>query len=99
MQNKRELKIEITKIENNNVIYFKIIKQTHRGENFCKNGDCFIAKNGIILSSGGHPSKSIYNNKLFVRGFQKYLDNEEIIVSNTEFKLIYDAISEYNKIE
>lgn len=97
MEEKRHIALEVIKV-NNDRVTFKIAKQTHRRENFCKYGDHFEAKNGITLSSVSYPS-SVWNDpyEIDLRGEDREFDNEEIVVSTYKFALICEAITEYNK--
>lgn len=97
MEEKRHIALEVIKV-NNDRVTFKIAKQTHRGENFCKYGYHFEAANGIKISSVGSPcyiTDAPYT--VGLRGEDSEFDNDEIVVSARKFALICEAVTEYNE--
>lgn len=97
MEEKRHIALEVIKV-NNDKVTFKIAKQTHRGENFCKYGYHFEAANGIKISSVSYPyyiTEDPYT--VGLRGEDSEFDNDEIVVSTYKFALICEAITEYNE--
>lgn len=90
--------IELIVIEaDNNFIYFKIGKQTHRGDDFPFKGNSFKASNGVLLKSLVSPEYDPTFNTLFVKGMDEYKDNRILRCNPSDFYLICEAITEYNK--
>lgn len=83
----------------NNFIYFKIGKQTHRVFDFASNGKTFKASNGILLKSLVSPEYDPTFNTLFVKGTDKLKDNSILKCNRADFYLICEAITEYNKTD
>ena len=90
--------IELIIIEaNNNFIYFKIGKQTHRIIDFASTGKSFKAFNGVLLKSFISPEYDPTDNILFVKGMDEFKDNRILRCNPSDFYLICEAITEYNK--
>lgn len=81
----------------NNFIYFKIGKQTHRIIDFASNGKSFKASNGVLLKSFISPEYDPTDNILFVKGMDEFKDNRILRCNHSDFYLICEAITEYNK--
>ena len=81
----------------NNFIYFKIGKQTHRVDDFSSSGRSFKASNGILLKSLVSPEYDPTFNTLFVKGMDELRDNSILKCNHAVFYLICEAITEYNK--
>ena len=92
---KRHIKVKINTEKNT----LQVVEQTHRGNEFAKDGAFFEASNGFELISQEHPAiysweKSI----LYVRGEQKPEDNNTIhIPSKKWLRRCIKAICEYNR--
>lgn len=90
--------IELIVIEaDNNFIYFKIGKQTHRVIDFASNGKSFKASNGVLLKSFLSPEYDHTDNILFVKGVDEFKDNRILRCNHSDFYLICEAITEYNR--
>lgn len=90
--------IELIVIEAaNNFIYFKIGKQTHRVNDFASNGKSFKASNGVLLKSLVSLEYDHTDNILFVKGMDELKDNRILRCNRSDFYLICEAITEYNK--
>lgn len=90
--------IELIAIEaDNNFIYFKIGKQTHRELDFSSSGKSFKASNGVLLKSLVSPEYDPTFNTLFVKGMDEHKDNSILKCNRAVFYLICEAITEYNK--
>lgn len=90
--------IELIVIEaDNNFIYFKIGKQKHRVADFSSNGKSFKASNGVLLKSFLSPEYDPTDNILFVKGVDELKDNRILRCNRSDFYLICEAITEYNK--
>lgn len=90
--------IELIAIEaDNNFIYFKIGKQTHRVFDFAFNGKSFKASNGVLIKSLVSPEYDPTFNILFVKGMDEHKDNSILKCNRAVFYLICEAITEYNK--
>ena len=90
--------IELIAIEaDNNFIYFKIGKQTHREIDFSYSGKSFKASNGVLLKSLVSPEYDPTFNTLFVKGMDEHKDNSILKCNRAVFYLICEAITEYNK--
>lgn len=90
--------IELIVIEaDNNFIYFKIGKQTHREIDFSSNGKSFKASNGVLLKSLISPEYAPNDTVLFVKGADKLNDNNVLRCNRADFYLLCEAITEYNK--
>lgn len=83
----------------NNFIYFKIGKQTHREIDFSSNGKSFKASNGVLLKSLVSPEYYPTDNTLFVKGMDEHKDNSILKCNRADFYLICEAITEYNKTD
>lgn len=81
----------------NNFIYFKIGKQTHREIDFSSNGKSFKASNGVLLKSLVSPEYDPTFNTLFVKGMDEHKDNSILKCNRAVFYLLCEAITEYNK--
>lgn len=92
--------IELIAIEaDNNFIYFKIGKQTHREIDFSSSGKSFKASNGVLLKSLVSPEYDPTFNTLFVKGMDEHKDNSILKCNRADFYLICEAITEYNKTD
>lgn len=90
--------IELIAIKSdNNFIYFKIGKQTHRELDFSSSGKSFKASNGVLLKSLISPEYDPTFNTLFVKGTDELRDNSILKCNRADFYLICEAITEYNK--
>ena len=90
--------IEFIVIEaDNNFIYFKIGKQTHRASDFSSTGESFKASNGVLLKSYFFPEYDPTDNILFVKGMDELEDDRILRCPHYDFHLICEAITEYNK--
>lgn len=91
--------IEFIVIEaDNNFIYFKIGKQTHRASDFSSTGESFKASNGVLLKSYFFPEYDPTDTILFVKGMDELEDDRILRCPHYDFHLICEAITEYNKI-
>lgn len=81
----------------NNFIYFKIGKQTHRELDFSSSGKSFKASNGVLLKSLVSPEYAPNDTVLFVKGMDKLNDNNVLRCNRADFYLLFEAITEYNK--
>ena len=92
--------IELIVIEtDNNFIYFKIGKQTHRVIDFSSTGKSFKASNGVLFKSYFFPEYDPTDNILFVKGMDELEDDRILRCNRSDFYLICEAITEYNKTE
>lgn len=93
---RRHIELGVVRHEGNWVI-FKIVEQTHRGNEFCQQTapDTFKASNGIELASVSSPAWG-GNNRLYCCGFLSDKDSIEIVCTTSEFAKISEAVSEYN---
>lgn len=100
----RHLELGVVKVEGDKVT-FKIIEQTHKGEEFCQQIDhniftasnnIFKAYNGIKFGSKDIPEWRGYGSLLFCRGSAPDKDNIEIVCTTSEFARISEAVNEYN---
>lgn len=90
--------IELIAIKSdNNFIYFKIGKQTHRELDFSSSGKSFKASNGVLLKSLVSPEYAPNDTVLFVKGMDKLNDNNVLRCNRADFYLLCEAITEYNK--
>lgn len=90
--------IELIVIEaDNNFIYFKIGKQTHRAIDFSSTGKSFKASNGVLFKSYFFPEYDPTDNILFVKGMDELKDNRILRCNRSDFYLICEAITEYNR--
>lgn len=89
------LEIEILQSENN-IYTFRIVQQTLRGDEFNPRDKhrSFIASNGYHLVSAIFPA--VHSSTLFVRGNNKKLDDKTLEIEEETFRLILQAIDEYN---
>lgn len=97
---KRVLKIEVVS-KTDDLVTFKIVEQSHRGMEFggFEQWNFFTASNGFTLLSCASGPRNWFNNTLRVRGVLGYeAEDENYIATNPEtFKMIEEAIAEYNK--
>lgn len=100
----RHLELGVIRAEDNWVI-FKIVEQTHRGKEFCKQIDrnifrasnnIFKASNKIKLGSNTVPEWISDRSLLFCRGSFSDKDTIEIVCTTSEFARISEAVNEYN---
>lgn len=96
---KKSLKIKVT-CEREDTISFQIASQSHRGDLFGSPGKFkeFQATNGVLICSYGFPQ--IYAKiptAFYVRGMERRLDKRVVKTTKENFKLIEEAIAEYNK--
>lgn len=93
---RRHIELGVVRNEGNWVI-FKIVEQTHRGNEFCQQTapDTFKASNGIELASVSSPAWGGAN-RLYCCGFLSNKDSIEIVCTTAEFAKISEAVSEYN---
>lgn len=90
--------IELIVIEvDNNFIYFKIGKQTHRAIDFSSTGKSFEASNGVLFKSYFFPEYDPTDNILFVKGMDELEDDRILRCNYAQFHLICEAVTEYNK--
>jgi hypothetical protein len=79
-------------------VKFQIIEQTFRGLRFGDHGRTFKAKNGVVLASSGSPQVAPYDSAMiYVRGDRKNFDNTILQVGQRRYRMILDAVEEYNK--
>ena len=92
----RHIELGVVRNEGNWVI-FKIVEQTHRGNEFCQQTapDTFKASNGIELASVSSPAWGGAN-RLYCCGFLSNKDSIEIVCTTAEFAKISEAVTEYN---
>ncbi len=93
---RRHIELGVVRHEGNWVI-FKIVEQTHRGNEFCQQTapDTFKASNGIELASVSSPAWGGAN-RLYCCRFLSDKDSIEIVCTTSEFAKISEAVSEYN---
>ena len=93
---RRHIELGVVRDEGNWVM-FKIVEQTHRGNEFCQQTapDTFKASNGIELVSVSSPAWEGAN-RLYCCGFLSDKDSIEIVCTTSEFAKISEAVSEYN---
>lgn len=93
---RRHIELGVVRDEGNWVM-FKIVEQTHRGNEFCQQTapDTFKASNGIELASVSSPAWGGAN-RLYCCGFLSDKDSIEIVCTASEFAKISEAVSEYN---
>lgn len=93
---RRHIELGVVRDEGNWVM-FKIVEQTHRGNEFCQQTapDTFKASNGIELASVSSPAWGGAN-RLYCCGFLSNKDSIEIVCTASEFAKISEAVSEYN---
>lgn len=78
-------------------IDFKIVTQTHRVNDFGKDGiQHFTAKNGWRLFSASYPDVDFVGRTFMVRGSDLSKDNVVLTSSTNDFQSILDAVIEYN---
>ena len=96
---RRHIELGVVRDEGNWVM-FKIVEQTHRGNEFCQQTapDTFKASNGIELVSVSSPAWEGAN-RLYCCGFCSNKDNIEIVCTTSEFALISEAVNEYNSTD
>lgn len=94
---RRHIELGVVKVEGGRVT-FKIIEQTHWGEEFTQRGSLgiFEASNGIRLSSIVFPEWKDDNHLLYCRGCNCEKDDKELNCTAVDFAKISEAISEYN---
>lgn len=93
---RRHIELGVVRDEGNWVM-FKIVEQTHRGNEFCQQTapDTFKASNGIELASVSSPAWGGAN-RLYCCGFLSNKDSIEIVCTTSEFARISEAVNEYN---
>ena len=93
---RRHIELGVVRDEGNWVM-FKIVEQTHRGNEFCQQTapDTFKASNGIELVSVSSPAWEGAN-RLYCCGFLSNKDSIEIVCTTSEFARISEAVNEYN---
>lgn len=96
---RRHIELGVVRNEGNWVI-FKIVEQTHRGNEFCQQTapDTFKASNGIELASVSSPAWRGAN-RLYCCGFLSNKDSIEIVCTTAEFAKISEAVTEYNSTD
>ena len=96
---RRHIELGVVRNEGNWVI-FKIVEQTHRGNEFCQQTapDTFKASNGIELASVSSPAWGGAN-RLYCCGFLSNKDSIEIVCTTAEFAKISEAVTEYNSTD
>lgn len=75
----------------------RVKTQTHRGENFCVDGQQFVASNDFVLSSYSAPEFS-GGTELYVRG--EDADEDALLIdcpNERELKQLKLAVAEYNE--
>lgn len=98
MEKKRHLELAVVKVEGDQVT-FRIAEQTHRGDEFCENGEKFKSRCGVILNSQSSPDLNRDRTILFVRGIDSCMDDKEMTVSLFNFARIMEAVTEYNETD
>lgn len=95
----RHIELGVLRNEGNWVI-FKIVEQTHRGNEFCQQTapDTFKSSNGIELVSVSSPAWGGAN-RLYCCGFLSNKDSIEIVCTTAEFAKISEAVTEYNSTD
>jgi len=80
-------------------VEFKIIKQSHRGEDFGESNEDFKCKNGYILTSVAFPENGIMKaGKVFhPRGSDVCDDDKIITCTRDEWSIIQECGAEYNE--
>jgi hypothetical protein len=87
----------------NSYVYFQIVSQSHISGEFVEETEdsftryTFHAKNGIKLKSVGGPEWRPSEDVLFVRGTYPDNDKKTLMAYHSDFKLIKEAIDEYNQ--
>ncbi|MFA5353702.1 MAG: hypothetical protein WC291_05690 [Thermodesulfovibrionales bacterium] len=97
---KKELQIGYRWIEDWKVYILRIIKQTHRGEEFGEGGsDCFVSSNGFTLYSCDSPEiGDVESSHLFVRGNTPGKDDTVLVTPSSAWMTqLLNAVGEYNK--
>ena len=95
MENPRHIELAVTKVKDN-IVTFKIVKQTHHNCDFLNGGKEFHATNGYKLVSQVKPEWNSIEKTLYCKGCDSGKDNVEVSCSVEEFAKISEAISEYN---
>ena len=72
----------------------RIIRQSHRNDNFTPDGGRFSSSNGFHLYSDGEPEYR--TRELFVRGSSTERDGHVVYVPEEDFFDLAQAIKEYN---
>jgi len=96
----KRLELEIVeKVVGDGSEWYKVCvkKQTHRQEEFGPRGFEFIAKNKIRLRSVGCPQWKPYERMMFVRGYDTYKDDQTVSISVGDYRLLSEAVKEYNE--
>ena len=96
MSERKHIKLECQKVFGDNVA-FRIVEQTHRNKAFGSEGNTYKASNGATLKSYDYPQWVADFVVLYVWGREITRDNLIVFASLADFKLIADAIREYNK--
>ena len=96
MEKKRHLELAVVKVERDQVT-FRIAEQTHRGDEFCENGERFKSSCGYTLVSDAYMEFGPLSQTMFVRGCDSTEDDNKITVPLHHFAKIMEAVNEYNE--
>ena len=95
---KRHLELAVVKVEGDQVT-FRIAEQTHRGDEFCENGEIFKSSCGYTLVSEAYMEFGPISQTMFVRGCDSGEDANKITVPLHHFAKIMQAVNEYNETD
>jgi len=76
----------------------QVLEQTHRNKSFTEDARAFKASNGFVLKSGSYPDYYYPDSAIYLRGEEVCNDNRIVRVPAATFKLLKDAVEEYNKV-
>lgn len=96
---KRHLELAVVKVVGDQVT-FRIAEQTHRGDEFCEDGEEFSASNGYSIKSVDiyHYRFSEKRNTLYVFG-KNSGGYPQLFTSTRHFAKIMEAVNEYNETD
>lgn len=97
---KRHIRLVVVNDENE-VVTFKIMEQTHRCEQFSQqsNSCCFEASNGITLVSGDISAWCSSKATLYCCCVSRVQDNADLVCTKDAFEKIHAAVTEYNETD
>ena len=95
-EKKRHIELAVVEVDGE-MVTFRIVEQTHRGDDFTPGGIPFESSNGLTLKSVGSPAASTGCDTMYTRGATEDCDKRNITVSAMRFAKIMEAITEYNE--
>lgn len=97
-EKKRHIELAVVEVDGE-MVTFRIVEQTHRGDDFTPGGIPFKSSNGLTLKSVGVPAASECADTMYVRGETEGCDKRNVTVSALRFARIMEAITEYNETD